>query len=83
MRRVDLTIPGTTVCQTRNTAMEAFEAWGGDVVVKPLFGGEGRGIVRVDDPDMAWRVFSTLEQIGASSTSKSFCRMMALISGSW
>jgi ribosomal protein S6--L-glutamate ligase len=35
------------------------------VVVKPLFGAEGRGIVRVTDPDMGWRVFSTLERLQA------------------
>jgi ribosomal protein S6--L-glutamate ligase len=44
--------------------MEAFEELGGDVVVKPLFGGEGRGIVRLSDPDMAWRVLGTLQQLG-------------------
>ena len=36
---------------------------GGDVVVKPLFGAEGRGIVRVSDPDLAFRTFRTLERI--------------------
>lgn len=45
--------------------MLAFERFGGDVLVKPLFGGEGRGIVRVTDPDMAWRVFGSLQQLGS------------------
>ena len=45
--------------------MESFVALGGDVVVKPLFGGEGRGITRVNDEAIAQRVFKTLEQIGA------------------
>jgi RimK family alpha-L-glutamate ligase len=65
MRRADLAIPRTIVCQTREAALEGFELLGGDVVVKPLFGGEGRGIMRVDNLDMAWRAFSTLEQLGA------------------
>jgi ribosomal protein S6--L-glutamate ligase/tetrahydromethanopterin:alpha-L-glutamate ligase len=30
-------------------------------VVKPIFGSEGRGIVRVSDPDTAYRVFRALE----------------------
>ena len=38
---------------------------GGDVVVKPLFGSEGRGLVRVSDPEMARRTFRTLERLGA------------------
>jgi len=60
-----LAIPRTHACQTREQAMIAFEALGGDVVVKPLFGGEGRGLIRVDNIDLAHRVFSTLEQIQA------------------
>ncbi len=65
MRRSGLEIPRTIVCQSREAALEAFESLGRDVVVKPLFGGEGRGIVRIDNLDIAWRVFSTLEQLGA------------------
>src|SRR5690606_38830919 len=42
-----------------------FGVLGGDVVVKPLFGAEGRGIVRVSDPDLAFRTFRTLERIQA------------------
>src|SRR5205807_997859 len=41
---------------------EAFTALGGDVVVKPLFGAEGRGLMRVADPELAWRTFRTLER---------------------
>jgi ribosomal protein S6--L-glutamate ligase/tetrahydromethanopterin:alpha-L-glutamate ligase len=41
--------------------MAGFEELGGDVVVKPLFGSEGRGMTRVSDPDMAYRVFKALE----------------------
>jgi len=63
LRRAGLDIPATAVCQRRQQAMEAFERLGGDVVVKPIFGGEGRGIMRVQDADLAWRVFSALEQL--------------------
>lgn len=58
-----IAVPPTWACQSRTQAMEAYESLGRDVVVKPLFGGEGRGIVRVTDVDMAWRVFGTLQQI--------------------
>lgn len=57
-----LPVPPTIGCQTADDAMEAFAALGGDVVVKPLFGSEGRGMVRVDDEEMAWRTFRTLER---------------------
>jgi len=61
----DLPVPPTIVCETTTAALEAMQRLGGDVVVKPLFGAEGRGIVRVTDPDMGWRVFSTLERLQA------------------
>jgi RimK family alpha-L-glutamate ligase len=37
----------------------------GDVIVKPLFGSLGHGMVRVSDPEIALRVVRTLEQIRA------------------
>ncbi len=57
-----LRVPPTIACQTAEAALEAFEALGGDVVAKPLFGSEGRGMVRVSDPELAWRTFRTLER---------------------
>jgi RimK family alpha-L-glutamate ligase len=41
--------------------MKAYNELDGDVVVKPIFGSEGRGIARVSDPDTAYRVFRALE----------------------
>jgi ribosomal protein S6--L-glutamate ligase len=58
-------VPPTIVCQTMGDALAAFDSLGGDVVVKPLFGGEGRGITRISDAAVARRVFATLDQIGA------------------
>src|SRR5262249_42035857 len=57
-----LPVPPTSVCQDAESALEAFAALGGDVVVKPLFGSEGRGMVRISDPELAWRTFRTLER---------------------
>jgi ribosomal protein S6--L-glutamate ligase len=65
VRQAGLAIPKTICCQSRDQAMQAWEALGRRCVVKPIFGGEGRGIMLVTDSDMAWRVFSTLEQIRA------------------
>jgi len=56
-----LPTPPTVFCERYDDAMVAFEQLGGDVVVKPLFGAMGNGIVRVEDRDVAHRVFRALE----------------------
>jgi len=56
-------VPQTIVVQSRSEGMKAFEFLGRDVVVKPIFGGEGRGVMRVSDPQLAWTAFSTLQQL--------------------
>jgi RimK family alpha-L-glutamate ligase len=60
-----LPTPRTITCQTADDAMLAFEKLGGDVVVKPLFGSEGRGITRLNDEALALRAFRMLAQLGA------------------
>jgi ribosomal protein S6--L-glutamate ligase len=60
-----LPVPPTIVCQHAEAALEAYAALGGDVVVKPLFGSEGRGMLRVTNEEMAWRAFRTLERLQA------------------
>lgn len=59
-------VPQTVVTQTRKDALSAFDSLGGDVVVKPIFGGEGRGVMRIRDRQLAWYTFSTLEQLGTA-----------------
>ncbi len=59
-------VPETIVVQSRSEAVEAFRSLGGDCVVKPVFGGEGRGVMRIRDAELAWYTFSTLEQLGAA-----------------
>jgi ribosomal protein S6--L-glutamate ligase len=58
-------VPRTIACQTVEQALGAFEELDGDAVLKPLFGSEGRGIVRITDADTAYRTFRALVQIGA------------------
>jgi RimK family alpha-L-glutamate ligase len=53
--------PPTIVCERYDDAMRAFAQLGGDVVIKPLFGAMGNGIARVEDRDVAHRVFRALE----------------------
>jgi ribosomal protein S6--L-glutamate ligase len=62
LSRAGVPTPVTYVCQRADDAMAAFNSLGGDAVVKPLFGSEGRGIVRVTDDDLAWRTFHAIEQ---------------------
>jgi RimK family alpha-L-glutamate ligase len=61
LARAGVPTPPTIVCERYDGAMQAFEQLGGDVVVKPLFGAMGNGIVRVEDRDLAHRVFRALE----------------------
>jgi RimK family alpha-L-glutamate ligase len=56
-----LPTPRTIVAERFDDALAAYEELGGDVVLKPLFGSEGKGIVRVSDPDTAYRTLRALE----------------------
>lgn len=65
LQAAGLPVPETIVCEHEDDAMAAFDQLGGDVVVKPLFGAEGRGIVRVSDPDLAHRTFRTIMRLNS------------------
>jgi RimK family alpha-L-glutamate ligase len=56
-----LPTPATVVCEGVADAIAAVREMG-DVVVKPIFGSMGHGMVRLSDPDVAYRVLRTLEQ---------------------
>ena len=56
-----LLVPPTRVMENETDAMQAFAQLGGDVVLKPLFGSRGVGMVRLSDPEVAGRVFHSLE----------------------
>ena len=60
-----LPVPPTWVGESASKALEAFKFLGGDVVVKPLFGSEGRGLVRITDFEVARRIFHALERLGS------------------
>ena len=61
LRDGGLPTPRTIVCERFEDAMTAFEELGGDIVLKPLFGAEGRGMVRISDADIAYRTCRALE----------------------
>ncbi|MDQ3330676.1 MAG: RimK family alpha-L-glutamate ligase, partial [Planctomycetota bacterium] len=58
-----LPTPETVVCETIDDAMEAFRRLG-DVILKPLFGSMGLGMLRLREEEMAWRAFRTVDRIG-------------------
>lgn len=61
----DLPVPATWAGEAPGEALAAFEVLGGDVVVKPLFGSEGRGLVRASDPELMRRAAGMLGALGA------------------
>lgn len=69
-----LPTPATVVCQKAQDALEVFATLGGDVVVKPLFGAEGRGMLRITDHELAWRTFHAIEQTGGVIYLQQFIR---------
>jgi RimK family alpha-L-glutamate ligase len=62
LEQCGIATPETIVCDNPEEAFAGFRALG-DVIVKPLFGSMGLGMVRVSDEEMAFRVFKTIEQI--------------------
>jgi RimK family alpha-L-glutamate ligase len=57
-----LRVPETVVCERVEEGMAAVRSMG-DVVIKPIFGSLGHGMVRVSDPETALRVIRALDQI--------------------
>ena len=64
LQEAGLPKPETVVCERPDDAIAAFRALG-DIIVKPLFGSMGLGMIRVADPETAFRVFRALEAIRA------------------
>ena len=60
-----LPVPKTIVCQSVEQGLAAFEQLGGDAVIKPLFGSEGRGITRLTDIALAERALRLLVGLGS------------------
>jgi RimK family alpha-L-glutamate ligase len=71
LHEAGLPTPETVVCDTVANAMEAVRAMLGrqnpgdspSVIIKPIFGSMGHGLVRVSDPEVAFRVTKSLEQL--------------------
>jgi RimK family alpha-L-glutamate ligase len=55
-----ISVPRTVVTENIREAMEAFRDFGGEAVIKPVFGSRGIGVARIHDEDIAERVMRTL-----------------------
>jgi RimK family alpha-L-glutamate ligase len=64
LQQSGIPVPETRVSEDFSQAMEGFRQLGEDVVVKPLFGSRGAGMVRVTDPETASRTFRALQMSG-------------------
>jgi RimK family alpha-L-glutamate ligase len=60
LREAGLPSPETVVCESVSDAMAAVRRMS-DVVIKPIFGSLGHGMVRVSDPDVALRIIRALD----------------------
>jgi ribosomal protein S6--L-glutamate ligase/tetrahydromethanopterin:alpha-L-glutamate ligase len=56
-----LPVPRTIATRSIKDAIRAFKDFGGEAIVKPLFGSRGIGTARISDADVAERVFRTLK----------------------
>jgi len=62
LHEAGLDTPETVVCETTADALAAVRQFG-DAVIKPIFGSMGTGLVRVSDPDVAFRILKALDQV--------------------
>ena len=61
--RHNIPTPKTIICENSNDALDSFEELGGDVVLKPLYGSKGIGIIRINDRGFAENVIYSLGQL--------------------
>ncbi|MEM9941683.1 MAG: RimK family alpha-L-glutamate ligase [Planctomycetota bacterium] len=57
-------VPKTAVSQSADLALQHFEAFNRDVVVKPIFGSMGRGVERLNCIRQARQIFENKQQAG-------------------
>lgn len=60
LQETGIAVPRTVVTEDPEGALAAFDKFGGDIVIKPMFGSRGIGITRVSDRELAERIFGGL-----------------------
>jgi len=71
LAREGIPIPRTTVTERMAAAVAATRRYG-DVVSKPLRGSQGRGVFRLNEPDVAFRIFKVLQTAGQTMIVQEF-----------
>jgi len=60
LAEVGLPVPRSIVTENLDAALDGFSSLGEDIIVKPIIGSRGRGVIRITDREIAWRIFDTL-----------------------
>lgn len=55
--------PKTIICENSIDALKAYEELGEDILLKPLYGSKGIGIIRINNKDFAENVLNALGQL--------------------
>jgi len=63
LTKLGISNPRTILCEGFKDAIEAFKKLGCDVVIKPLFGSKGIGVMRLTDEGFASNVFYNLDRM--------------------
>ncbi|MHA1792751.1 MAG: ATP-grasp domain-containing protein [Promethearchaeota archaeon] len=63
LMKAGIASPKTILCENFKAAIKAFQQLGGDVVLKPLFGSKGVGIMRLTNGGFASNVFYNLDRM--------------------
>jgi RimK family alpha-L-glutamate ligase len=71
LEKVELPVVPTLVTESREMILAQLDAWG-QVVLKPLFGSQGKGILLLEDKDVAWRVLTMLGKVGSVFVAQPF-----------
>lgn len=87
LAKAGLRVPRTRVCQSVEAALAAFEQLGRSVVMKPLFGSEGRGITWIADEALFERAATLMTRLGSVLYLQEFvphdgCDLRLLVVGS-
>jgi RimK family alpha-L-glutamate ligase len=63
LRKKGINTPETIACETYESAVKAFHTLGGDIVIKPMYGARGKGIIRVNEEGLAENILNNLSQL--------------------
>ena len=63
LKKNGIKVPETIACESYKKALLAYNRLGSDVVLKPMYGSKGRGLIRITDEGLAENVFYHFSRI--------------------